>query len=135
MSSRRSAVPDIVGCTFVLFAVALVFPVLRAPFLHHDARALALDLLGFGGLLLASLLAAVGLFLRQFVAYVLAMALSVFAVGAAVANWHMPETGQLPTAVLAGMSFVFLLVSFDEFENGKKSQSSTKPPAQQEIEA
>ena len=52
MSVRRTVAPDIAGCTFVLFACTLSFPVLRAPFIHKQAAEMATDLLAYGGLTL-----------------------------------------------------------------------------------
>ncbi|MFO0656837.1 MAG: hypothetical protein U0787_17395 [Polyangia bacterium] len=124
MSVRRSVAPDIAGCTFVLFAVTLSFAVLRAPFIHKQAGAMAQDLLSYGGLMFGCMLTAAGLFRRKLWAFFPAVLLSVVAIYAAAINWHMPETGQLPAGVLGLTTCVLLLLRYREFGGETQPESS-----------
>ena len=134
MFFRRSAAPDIAGCVFVLFAATLVFPALRAPFMRVSIQEQLLHLLAYGGLFFACLVVAVGLFLRRLPAFFGGLALSVLAVGAAIANWHMPETGQLPAGVLGVSSGVLLLLRYGEFvwANGQSQTNADQRPTDDE---
>ena len=114
MSVRRSVAPDIAGCTFVLFAVTLSFAVLRAPFIHKQAGAMAQDLLSYGGLMFGCMLTAAVCFAASCGLFP-AVLLSVVAIYAAAINWHMPETGQLPAGVLGLTTCVLLLLRYREF--------------------
>ena len=53
MPARRTVAPDIVGCSFILYAATLAFAVLRAPYAHRSVSGVATDLVIYGGLLLA----------------------------------------------------------------------------------
>lgn len=115
MSVRRTVAPDIAGCTFVLFACTLSFPVLRAPFIHKQAAEMATDLLAYGGLMFACMVLAAGLFQRKLWALIPAIVLSGLAIYASFINWHMPETGQLPAGVLGCTAALLLLLRVREF--------------------
>lgn len=126
MAVRRSVAPDIAGCTFVLFAVTLSFAVLRAPFIHQQAGAMATDLLSYGGLMFGCMLIAAGLFRRKLWAFFPGVVLSALMVYAAVQNWHMPETGQLPAGVLGITAGLLLILRYREFVGEVSAESSAK---------
>ncbi len=126
MSVRRTVAPDIAGCTFVLFAATLSFAVLRAPFIHKSGGDMAKDLLAYGSLMFGCMLIAAGLFSRKLWAFFPAVLLSLVAIYAAVENWHMPETGQLPAGVLGITSGLLLLLRYREFGGPKPSDLVTE---------
>ena len=128
MSVRRTVAPDIAGCTFVLLAATLSFAVLRAPFIHQQAGAMATDLLVYGGLMCTCLLVAAGLFLRKLWAFFPGIVLSGALIVASVQNWHMPETGQLPAGVLGITAVLMLVLRYREFVGGVAAQSTAVKP-------
>jgi hypothetical protein len=127
MSVRRTVAPDIAGCTFVLFACTLSFPVLRAPFIHQQASAIATDLLSYGGLMFACMLVAAGLFLRKLWALFPAVLLAGLAIYASAINWHMPETGQIPAGVLGITAALLLVLRYREFLGRSAADSAADP--------
>jgi hypothetical protein len=118
MAARRTVAPDIAGCCLFLFAATLSFAVLRAPYIHKHAPEIARDIAIYGGLLLACVSVAMGLFQRRAWALIPGLVLLAAGFGASVLNWHMPETGQLPAGVLGATGVVLLLARADEFKNG-----------------
>lgn len=122
MSVRRTVAPDIAGCTFVLFACTLSFPVLRAPFIHKQASDMATDLLAYGGLMFACMVISAGLFQRKLWALIPAILLSGLALYASIINWHMPETGQLPAGVLGCTAALLLILRYREFASSADSE-------------
>lgn len=109
MPARRTVAPDIVGCSFVLYAATLSFAVLRAPYAHRTVAAVATDIAIYGGLLVICVAVALGLFRRRSWVLVPALLLSVAAFVAGLLAWHVPETAQLPAGVLGVSSVVLLL--------------------------
>lgn len=109
MPARRTVAPDIVGCSFILYAATLSFAVLRAPYAHRSVSAVATDIAIYGGLLIACVAIALGLFRRRAWALWPALLLSVAAFVAGLTAWHVPETAQLPAGVLGATGVVLLL--------------------------
>ena len=98
MPARRTVAPDIVGCCFLLYAATLSFAVLRAPYAHRAAAAIATDVAIYGGLLAVCVAIAIGLFRRRGWVLGPALLLSIVAFFAGLLAWHVPETAQLPAA-------------------------------------
>jgi hypothetical protein len=124
MAARRTVAPDIAGCCLLLFAASMSFAVLRAPYVHKHVPEVARDMVVYGGLVLACIAVAMGLFQRRRWALIPGLVLGAFGFGASVANWHMPETGQLPAGVLGATAVVLLLARGSEF-----SADDTSPPS------
>lgn len=124
MAARRTVAPDIAGCCLLLFAASLAFAVLRAPYVHKLVAAVARDMAIYGGLVLACIAVAMGLFQRRRWALIPGLVLGAFGFGASIANWHMPETGQLPAGVLGATVVVLLLARGSEF-----SADGAAPPS------
>jgi hypothetical protein len=116
MPARRTVAPDIVGCSFVLYAATLSFAVLRAPYAHRDVASILTEIAIYGGLLLACLVIAMGLFRRRSYALWPAVLLSIGAVLAGAFAWHVPETAQLPAGVLGAVSVVLLFARRAELD-------------------
>ena len=116
MTSRRTVAPDIAGCSFLLYAATLFFPVLRAPYYHRgDFSLIARDIAVYGGLLFVCVYIAIALFLRRSWALWPAVLLSLAALAAGAAAWHVPDTAQLPAGVLGSVSAVLLIARSGEF--------------------
>ena len=109
MPARRTVAPDIVGCSFLLYAATLSFAVLRAPYAHRAGSAIATDIAIYGGLLAICVTIALGLFGRRTWVLWPAVLLSAAAFFAGLLAWHVPETAQLPAGVLGASSVVLLL--------------------------
>src|ERR1700712_501166 len=109
MLARRTVAPDIVGCSFLLYAATLSFAVLRAPYAHRTATGIATDVAIYGGLLAICTAIALGLFRRSSWALWPAVLLSIAAFFAGLMAWHVPETAQLPAGVLGVVSVVLLI--------------------------
>ena len=109
MPARRTVAPDIVGCSFLLYAATLSFAVLRAPYAHRAGQAIATDVAIYGGLMAVCVAVAVGLFSRRTWVLWPAVLLSAAAFFAGLMAWHVPETAQLPAGVLGASSVVLLL--------------------------
>lgn len=109
MPARRTVAPDIVGCSFLLYAATMSFAVLRAPYAHRSIGPVVNDIAIYGGLLLVSVFIALGLFRRRPWVLWPALILSVAAFFAGLLAWHVPETAQLPAGVLGATGFVLLI--------------------------
>ena len=109
MPARRTVAPDIVGCSFLLYAATLSFAVLRAPYAHRTAGPVATDIAIYGGLLTVCILVALGLFRRREWVLWPALLLSIAVFFAGLFAWHVPETAQLPAGVLGVTGFVLLI--------------------------
>lgn len=115
--ARRSAAPDIVACILLLFAASMVFAVLRA---FYETNQIAVALRGaLAWTALLSICGAVarGVLLRQ--PWSLGAALCLLGIGAvaAIAGFHIPDTVELPTAMLSLLGGGLLLVSHREFRS------------------
>ncbi len=109
MPARRTVAPDIVGCSFILYAATLAFAVLRAPYAHRSVSGVATDIFIYGGLLVVCVAIGLGLFRRRGWVLWPALLLSAAAFAAGLAAWHVPETAQLPAGVLGATGVVLLL--------------------------
>lgn len=109
MPARRTVAPDIVGCSFILYAATLAFAVLRAPYAHRSVSGVATDIVIYGGLLLVCVAIGLGLFRRRGWVLWPALLLSAAAFAAGLTAWHVPETAQLPAGVLGATGVVLLL--------------------------
>ena len=109
MPARRTVAPDIVGCSFLVYAATLSFAVLRAPYAHRAVSAIATDIAIYGGVLGVCVAIALGLFRRSGWVLWPAVLLSIGAFFAGLLAWHVPETAQLPAGVLGASSVVLLL--------------------------
>ena len=109
MPARRTVAPDIVGCSFLLYAATLSFAVLRAPYAHRSVSAVATDIAIYGGLLLACVAIAMGLVRRRGWVLGPTRLLSLATLATGLAAWHVPETAQLPAGVLGATGVVLLL--------------------------
>lgn len=114
-SQRRTAAPDIVGLCLLLYAATLSFAVMRAPYLHKSMSGVARDVAIYGGLLLVCALTGIGVFQRRTWALGPALVVSLAALAAGAAGFHVPETAQLPAGVLGVTGLVFLLARRGEF--------------------
>ena len=109
MPARRTVAPDIVGCSFLLYAATLSFSVLRAPYAHRNMTAVAMDLMIYGSLLAVCTVIGLALFRRRSWALWPAILLSVVVFFAGLMAWHVPDTAQLPAGVLGASGVVLLL--------------------------
>lgn len=109
MPARRTVAPDIVGCSFLLYAATLSFAVLRAPYAHRTTGPVFTDIAIYGGLLVVCVLVALGLFRRRQWVLWPALLLSIAVFFAGLFAWHVPETAQLPAGVLGVTGFVLLV--------------------------
>lgn len=114
-SQRRTAAPDIVGLCLLLYAATLSFAVMRAPYLHKSLSGVARDVAIYGGLLLVCALTGIGVFQRRPWALGPALVISLAALAAGAAGFHVPETAQLPAGVLGVTGLLFLLARRGEF--------------------
>lgn len=117
MSVRRTVAPDMVGCCFLLYAGTLFFAVLRAPYVHRDVGPVVSDLAIYGGLTILCVAIAVGLFQRRSTAWFPGMLLSLAAIIAGAAAFHVPDTAQLPAGVLGATGMVLLWARREEFSS------------------
>ena len=139
MPARRTVAPDIVGCTFLLYAATLSFAVLRAPYAHRTVGPVIADIAIYGGLLGVCILVGLGLFRRRPWALLPGVLLSLAALVAALCAWladwhHVPETAQLSTGVLGTTGVVLLLARRTELvgedEDPDEGEAAGKPPAE-----
>ena len=126
MSVRRTVAPDMVGCCFLLYAGTLFFAVLRAPYVHRDAAAVASDLAIYGGLTVLCVAVAVGLFQRRSTAWFPGMLLSLAAIIAGATAFHVPDTAQLPAGVLGATGMVLLWARREEFSSAASGAAPRK---------
>ena len=115
MSSRRTPAPDIAACALLLFAATLLFSVLRAIYSSATRSTAVLGVVIYGGLLLVCALTARGVFLRRPWALPAGVILLLFALGAALVSFHVPESAELPAGILGILGSVLLLARRGEF--------------------
>lgn len=123
MTQRRSVAPDIVGCCLLLYAATLFFAVLRAPYAHRTVSGAAIDIVIYGGLLLVCATVAAGLFTRHRLAWLPGVLVSLAALAAGAASYHVPETAQLPAGVLGVTGAVLLWARRGEFRPTQTGQA------------
>jgi hypothetical protein len=132
MPARRTVAPDIVGCSFLLYAATLSFSVLRAPYAHSTVPAVAIDLAIYGGLLVVCTVIGLGLFRRRSWALWPAILLSVAVFFAGLMAWHVPDTAQLPAGVLGASGVVLLLgrrIELSDTDGASKDEDDADPDA------
>ena len=118
MIQRRSVAPDIVGFSLLLYASTLLFAVLRAPYVHRTVGPAVTDVAIYGGLLLACVAVAIGLFRRHQLAFLPGIGLSLGALAAGAMAFHVPETAQLTAGVLGATGVILLYARRGEFQGG-----------------
>lgn len=115
MSPRRTPAPDIAACVLLLFAAALFFAVLRAVYSTSTVGGALFAAAAYLGLLSACAVTARAIFLRRPAGLPAGVALMLFTLGAALSNFHVPETAELPAGVLGLLGATLLVASRREF--------------------
>ncbi len=118
MTKRRSAAPDIAGCVLLLYAATLSFAFLHGFYSSSSLAGVVPQVAVYGGLLAACGVSALGLFDRKAWARGMGLLLFVAAFIAGVTEFHVPDTAQLPTAMLSLFAIVLLLATGGEFAPG-----------------
>src|SRR5579872_1477366 len=101
MIIRRTAAPDIAGCVLCVFAGTLLFSLLHGFYSGSTLAAIAPQVAIFFSLLAACSGVALGIFARRGWARGAGLLIFLLAFGAAVFNFHVPGTAQLPLGILS----------------------------------